>query len=552
MIVRASGGKWIAHIDTREYRDGLGYRLMRSGWIYEREPRAHYWTTDPLVASEWAEHADPATRQILEEQARRLNAAIEMSRATSAQIEADLPLKLTPYPYQVAGIAACEGRRAVLLADEPGLGKTLQALAVVALRRHYPCLIVCPASMRLTWRYEILRTISGVSESDISIVYGRSIADIAGTKYIIIGYDILPQRWQQLAALGIKAIILDESHYTKTLTSKRTMAARDLVKAVKPATLLLLTGTPVLNRPAELVSQLEIMGVMRSFAEKRIMFYLRYCDAKRRTIWVRTQHGPMRRLVWDWSGASNTDELARKLRATCMVRRIKQDVLKDLPPKRHQAIVLSSQDHRTLIDAEVRAAQAVESLRTKISELQQSGSPDAAAALEQVRGDYSAGFAQLARIRREIGLAKVPPVVEVVNDLLSTHSKIVLWAHHHDVVDGLRVRLSHDHKVVTFTGRDSEAARQEAIEQFQRGDARVIIGSIHAAGVGITLAAASAAVFCELDWTPGVMDQAEDRIHRIGQRDSVMIYYCVLDGSLDHRMVATLLDKGYTVDAILS
>jgi SWI/SNF-related matrix-associated actin-dependent regulator 1 of chromatin subfamily A len=105
--------------------------------------------------------------------------------------------------------------------------------------------------------------------------------------------------------------------------------------------------------------------------------------------------------------------------------------------------------------------------------------------------------------------------------------------------------------VVTFTGRDSEAARQEAIKQFQDGDARVIIGSIHAAGVGITLTAASTAVFCELDWTPGVMDQAADRIHRIGQRDSVMIYYCVLDGSLDHRMVATLVDKGYTVDAIL-
>jgi hypothetical protein len=282
MIVRASGGKWVAYIDTREYRDGLGYRLMRGGWIYEREPRAHYWTTDPLVAGEWAEHADPATRQAIEEQARRLNAAIEMSRATSGHLEADLPLKLTPYPYQVAGIAACEGRRAVLLADEPGLGKTLQALAVVALRQHYPCLIVCPASMRLTWRYEILRTISGVSESDVSIVYGRSIADIAGTKYIIIGYDILPQRWQQLAALGMKAIILDESHYTKTLTSKRTMAVRDLVKAAKPSTLLLLTGTPVLNRPAELVSQLEIMGVMQQLRRKadHVLSEILRCEAQ--------------------------------------------------------------------------------------------------------------------------------------------------------------------------------------------------------------------------------------------------------------------------------
>jgi len=345
---------------------------------------------------------------------------------------------------------------------------------------------------------------------------------------------------------------MDESHYVKSLGAQRTRAARMLVSNVRPATLMMLTGTPVLNRPYELVSQLEILGVMPQFCSKRMEFLVRYCNAHRKAIWVRTAHGPMRRFVWDFSGASNLEELGRKLRATCMIRRAKQDVLLDLPPKRHSAIIMSSQRHAALIAAEARAAKAVEESRNKMKLIKEQGSNDMAAALEAARGDYAAAFSELARIRREIGLAKAPGVCEVVNDLLTTHSKVVLWAHHHETVDALHSRLSQEHVIVRFTGRESESDRQHAVEQFQNGNARVFLGSLHAAGVGLTLTAASVAVFAELDWTPGVMDQAADRIHRIGQRDSVMIHYCVLDGSLDHNMVQALIDKGDVVASIMS
>jgi SWI/SNF-related matrix-associated actin-dependent regulator 1 of chromatin subfamily A len=240
---------------------------------------------------------------------------------------------------------------------------------------------------------------------------------------------------------------------------------------------------------------------------------VRYCDA------YPGQWG------WDYSGASNLDELNERLRSTVMIRRLKADVMKELPPKRRQIIELSG----ALPKPEV----------------------DYLAAVKALKNPGQIAFEEIARVRHEDALAKLPQVIEFIKDALEESEKIVVFAWHRDVIEGLTQALI-DFSPVIVTGDTSLKNRQWAIENFQNEPhTRIFIGNIQAAGVGITLTAASHVIFAELDWTPGVVSQAEDRCHRIGQKDFVLVQHLVLSGSIDAKMAKILVAKQEVLDKAL-
>jgi SNF2 family DNA or RNA helicase len=239
-----------------------------------------------------------------------------------------------------------------------------------------------------------------------------------------------------------------------------------------------------------------------------------------------------------------------------MVRRLKADVLTELPPKRRQIVPLSAKAYKTVLKAETKAQsdidadiEALELARDLAEAVGDKAAYDEA--VQNLHARHSIAFNEMSMVRHESALAKAPAVADHVDVLLESVDKLIVMAHHHDVVDLLVERLD-EYGVVSLTGRDNQASRQDAVDRFQSDpETRVFVGSIQAAGVGLTLTAASLVVFAELDWVPGNMSQAEDRVHRIGQTDSVLIQHVVIDGSIDATMAHTLVGKQAVIDAAL-
>jgi SWI/SNF-related matrix-associated actin-dependent regulator 1 of chromatin subfamily A len=253
-------------------------------------------------------------------------------------------------------------------------------------------------------------------------------------------------------------------------------------------------------------------------------------------------------------GSSNMDELQEKMRATCLVRRLKKDVLKELPPKRRMLIPLPLNGAADVVREEVEAFEQHEAKLTHLAEeaeIALASGDEAAykAAAAALKRGFTVAFSDRARARHAVAQAKVPKVVDHIKSVLETEEKVVVFAHHTDVIEELQNELA-DYGPVTYVGDTPLDIRQETVDAFQtRKDIRVFIGSIGAAGVGITLTAAATVIFCELPETPGETCQAEDRCHRIGQQDNVLVQHLVFDGSLDARIVEMLIQKQAILDA---
>jgi SWI/SNF-related matrix-associated actin-dependent regulator 1 of chromatin subfamily A len=456
--------------------------------------------------------------------------SVRASTAKDSPLEVPAPAGLAYLPYQRAGIAYALDRPSTLFADEMGLGKTIEALGVVnADEGIRSVLIVCPASLKLNWKRECERWLVRPMRAALVAKTWPEEAEV-----VILNYELLG-KWQARLQREWDVLIADECHYVKNkdaLRSKR-------LYAIGARRKLFLTGTPILNRPIELypiVSHLvpDEFGHFWTYAR-------RYCKP------MRTNFG------WDFNGAAHLDELHQRLRGTTMIRRAKADVLPDLPPKRRQVIELSSEHLARLI---ARETAAWDEHKQSLSELRGRGRSapiDAVAAtteLAELRKRANAAFGELAKLRQETALAKVPMVVEHMRNSIEGSGKLVVFAHHREVIAQLAAPF--EDAVVTLTGADRLEARQAAVDRFQSDpDCTLCIGSITAAGLGLTLTAASHVVFAELDWVPAHLTQAEDRTHRIGQKDSVLVQHLVLQDSLDARMVRTLIKKQRVVDQVV-
>lgn len=513
-----------------------------------------YWWTDSAAKADTLR--DSAAVQALEaanaKAADERAAAVVLTRADDApDVDVPCPDGLAYLPYQRAGIAFALARTNVLFGDEMGLGKTVQAIGVInsdpTIQR---ILIFCPASLKVNWRNELNRWL--VRAFQIVIAEG-SFCPVVFGDILIVNYDVADRHAAALRSVHWDMVIADEAHYMKNPLAKRTVAilgepARKAKKKTpaKPEVLpiaarrrVFLTGTPIPNRPIE---GFPLFHALNPGEFRNLFSYAkRYCAAQ--------ENG----YGWDMSGSSHLDELQKKLRASIMVRRLKRDVLKELPAKRRSVIEIAANGASDAIEREqeawARNEGDIERARLAV-ELAKAGTADEYAdAVATLKKAASVAFTEMAQVRRDTAVAKIPYVIEHVTGVLESGCKVIVFAHHHAMIHGLREAF--EGAAVIF-GEVPVMERQAQVERFQTdAGCRVFIGGIQAAGVGLTLTAASHVVFAELDWVPGNITQCEDRAHRIGQHDMVTVEHLVLEGSIDASMARTLVAKQAILDQAL-
>jgi SWI/SNF-related matrix-associated actin-dependent regulator 1 of chromatin subfamily A len=539
-----------------EYRAGHVDRVKSARFRFTKDPITCWWTEDAKKAALLISCADDETREMISPISKAQVESIDLSKAHDADVSVPLEeLGVEPFPFQRAGIAYALKRDRVMFGDEPGLGKTLQVLSTVHFRAAYPCVAVVPASLKINWKKEAQRIVPELRDDDsIQIISGRAKKgdriDLKA-KLVIVNYDILASWVDAIQEIKPKSLIADESHFWKNDKAARTKAGKLLASTIPQR--YLLSGTALVNRPKELLSQLDILGVLHEFGGSW-GFLQRFCGAKKQRVPI---PGRGWTSVWNFDGSSNTDELQRKLRTNVMVRRLKQDVLTELPAKTHQCIELACNGLRSFVDLEYELEHEFEREKERLEHEKQvaldSGNQESFEdASKQLKRIFEAHFSEMAKLAHDVAVAKLPKVIEYCLEVLEGEEKLAVFAHHHDVVFALEKAFKDAGiEAVRLTGMDSPKDKDAAVESFQNGSARVFIGSLKAAGVGLTLTKARRAVFAELDWTPGVMDQAGDRLHRIGQTDNVLLTYIVLEDSLDSKKVGMLVDKRRVLNAVL-
>ncbi len=533
---------WNYKRERYEWIGGFGDRdIAKAAGLQWDAVATRWWTVFDHVAERLAEYASAGAIERL----CGFQETLKASRSTAGTANIPCPEGLEYRPFQVAGIEWCLSRPASLLGDEMGLGKTIQAIGVInSSPDARTVLIVCPASLKLNWRYELRKWLVepgfaiGVIDKNFIPKFFMGLR-----RLYIINYDVLAKHRDWLAEQQWDIAIFDEGHYMKNPDAKRTksICGGKLDRFTKWVALpakrkLWLTGTPMDNKIREIYTALKYLDptAWSNFRE----FGLQYCAG--RQYQVHTPKG--RKWVWGFDGASNLQELQSRLRSTIMIRRKKADVLTELPDKVRQVIPLpaDSSDLRKALKAE---AAALKEARRNVTSSRHR---------EKARA-VKVAFDQIAIVRRDTAVAKAPAVAAYVDEVLDTRAidKVVVFAHHKAVIRELHRRLVRYNSVI-ITGKTPIAQRDDCVKAFQENPAcRVFIGNIQAAGVGLTLTAASTVIFAELDWSPGRMSQAEDRCHRIGQDDSVLVQHLVLDESIDANMANALTRKQVVIDAAI-
>jgi SWI/SNF-related matrix-associated actin-dependent regulator 1 of chromatin subfamily A len=425
--------------------------------------------------------------------------------------------------FQKTGLAFTESAGGnVMIADEMGTGKTCQALAYLALHPDFrPAVVVCPASLKLNWEREAEMWLE--SGEIIEVINGGKIKTLSGD-IVILNYDILSKQLPVLKGYAPQVLIFDESHLIKNQKSARSRAAAKLAKIVPHK--ILLTGTPILNRPSELWNQLCIIDPKRYNSKSFFKWHKKYTAAHQLHFGQKT--------VWDFSGASNLEELAESLKGI-MIRRTKAEVLPELPAKRRQTLLVSIDNRREYDHAE-------KDFLSWIKEQKGHAAAERASSVEQL---------SMVEALRQIAIqGKMKQAIEWICDFLDTGEKLVVFATHRATIDTLMTEFSKS--AVRLDGGMCAEEKQISVDRFQTDpEIRLFIGNIQAAGVGITLTAASNVLSVELGWTPTLHEQAEDRTHRISQKNAVNCYYLIAKNTIDEKIVDMLEAKGGITSAAI-
>ncbi|CAN6185096.1 unnamed protein product [Urochloa humidicola] len=439
------------------------------------------------------------------------------------RIPPDVESKLMPFQREGIRFVLQHGGRA-LIADEMGLGKTLQAIAVAScLHDAWPVLVIAPSSLRLQWASMIqswlnipmedilvvLPQTGGSHKAGFRLVYSNTKGDFRlDGVFNVISYDVVPKIQSTLLDLDFKIVIADESHFLKNGLAKRTIASLPVLQ--KAQYVILLSGTPALSRPIELFTQLQ---ALYPTVYKNVNDYgNRYCKGG---------------FYGVYQGASNHEELHNLMKATVMIRRLKKDVLSQLPVKRRQQIFLD------LSEKDVKHVRALfhelETLKIKIE------SADSKEMFDSLK------FAQknlINKLYTDSATAKIPAVLDFLGTMIEADCKFLIFAHHQNMIEAIeQYLLKKKVKCIKIDGQTPVTTRQTLVTDFQnKDDIKAAVLSIRAGGYGLTLTAASTVIFAELSWTPGDIIQAEDRAHRIGQVSSVNIYYLLSNETIDDLM----------------
>jgi len=540
---------YVTYNDNRfEWKGTFEERHIPKEAKWRWDPEKKVWYTTLLdYAGKLKGYFDEKAAQQYNSLLEKKNRKLELSTATSSNFNVPAPAGRDYFPFQKAGIhfviEVFKEYPGALIADEMGTGKTIQSAGVINVMNPDRVLVVCPASLKYNWERELKRWL--IYQKDVIVVNGDDV-DFSLNAIYIINYDILHRIPEENYQYNL--IIVDECHYIKNPKTKRSKFVKSIVKSSieQGGKVLFLTGTPIVNRPIELYPILEMaapsaFGNFWSYAK-------RYCNAHY------NGYG------WDFRGASNLEELQQKLRSTIMIRRLKKEVLKELPPKSRKIVPVKL--NKMFAEEEIfKLVEDLQNLKNYISvlrEFERVGveSADLAEAMAEFDEKMKVMFERVAEMRRFYAIHKAPFAADYIVSLVKEEEVdgLVVFAHHHDVFEIIQKAL--DKNNITYariTGKENAQERQKAVEDFQSGKVDVVLCSILAAGVGITLTRAKTAVFVELDWVPGNILQAEDRLHRIGQEaECVDIHYIVARHTLDENFADYLTRKIEIIEKALN
>lgn len=425
------------------------------------------------------------------------------------------------FEYQKSGIEFLKEKKKAILADSMGMGKTIQAI-IACKELGGKTLVVCPASVKENWRREIKMA---YETAQVEIIEKEnSIGDIG---WCIINYDILEKKKEFLDSLEFDNIILDEAHYIKNQKSKRSKQAVALCKKAK--NVFLLTGTPILNRPIELFNLLR--AIEHPLGNNYFWYARNYCAAW----WMELKNG---RRFLNVSGASNLDILKEKI-ANIYLRRTKEEKL-NLPAK-----IITNVE----LEMDENWRKKYETVFTNYLEFLKEN-PLIDVNINNVL--MARHLVELQKMKQVCSWSKVDRIVEDVENIAEQGEKVIIFSQYTKTIKDLKEKLR-KLGVVSLTGEDNMAQRQEAIDHFQNDNKiKIFIGNTKAAGIGINLTASSYVIFADLEWTPALHSQAEDRAHRIGQDKMVNVYYYILKGTIEEDIVELLEKKNGIIQKILS
>ena len=491
-------------------------------------------------AIEWAERfllpVDDEIKVAADVATDALNLLVSASRSVDADIEV-AGLQGVLLPYQRAGVQYASKAKRTFIADEMGLGKTIQAIATVEYshltQAAYPVVIVCPPSLVLNWKAEYEKWLP--TRKVVTIVNRKSFPE-ENYDVLIVGYSNI-SHWEK-ELLNSKSYVFDESHYCKTPTAQRAKSAIKLSKSAgKDGVVLCLTGTPVTNRPAEYASQLEILGKLKEFGGLW-GFYRRYCGA------YQDNYGQ-----WNISGHSNLDELNERLRGACYIRRTKDQVLSELPPVVHSRVIVEGTPSH-MVEYKKAEEDIIKYItdRAKAIALELGENPYSKAVAAKLRAESNEHLVKLSVLRRLSAKAKMSAVHEWIEAHIAEGKKVVVAAHHRDIVDELANKYGNLRIQGGMSVEEVEIQKKKFMT-LSVEKAPVIVLSIQAAKTGHTLTVAQDCLFVELPWTPADVDQTYSRLHRIGQQGSVTSTYMLTANTIDESIYKLIEKKRVVVNA---
>ena len=405
-----------------------------------------------------------------------------------------------------------------LIADDMGLGKTAQALAYLHIHPELrPALVVAPAFLKINWKKEIDKF---MPPCDVSILTGlKPDKDKLSENINIINYEIL-RGWAPLfKKIPMAVIIGDEIHKIKNRKAQQSKAFKKIAKPIPHK--IFLTGTPILNRPVEIFNAIELL---RPKLFNYWKFVNRYCRARQTPFGL------------DVGGHSNEEELNSALIDNgIMIRRLKTDVLKELPPKTYQDIYLQISNGKEYDEAE----------DDLISWLESKGQEDRAE-----KAKHSEALVKTGYLKRLAATGKVNETIKWIEGILDEGRSLVLFAFHKNILDLIEEKFGE--VCCRVDGSASTQNKQLAVDMFQAGKKKLIIGNIDAMGVGWTLTASDIVAFLEYPWSPKIKEQAEDRIHRIGQEsENITVVNLIGENTIDEPIITMLEKKSRIIGKII-
>lgn len=560
MTISFTNEKFIAHCLYEEHNV-----LKDVGFNWDIDMKR--WTTNDIrTAEKLIGYCDEGALYQINWRKNQEKLQIAESSKTESNFKVKHPVNIKPFPYQLAGVEYMMKRKSVLLADAPGLGKTGQTLLAMNMRPNVEAIIICPSVIKMNWLKEARKWLIGdilayvYEPKKIRYYQGNNTPDEKKTILHIINYELLKKHLDRLSRVSCNMVVVDEAHKAKNRDSIRSKLIKQLSN--KAFYKILITGTPIYNKPKDLYALLNILNpnLFRDF----FSFAKRYCAPEK--VWTGKQS------ITKYDGASNMDELNTILRSNFMIRRLKEDVLKDLPKKMRSVITLEESSLIPLVKKEKETLEQLKNNTNKLKEQIEKMKEYAGKGndewdskyktmVKQLKDSKMMGIGEISKIRHELAVKKAPYVADFVREQLEggeEGSRVVVFAHHTDVCMLLMKELEEYHPALII-GSTKSNERQQAIAKFANpyhnrdNKCRVFIGSMGACSTGVDglQKHCNTVVFAELDWTPSTVEQAEDRLQRIGQKNTVWVYHVVADQSLDSKIAKMLVEKNEVSHKIL-